>query len=118
LIILYNIFLSDSIDELIGPRYIIILAPSLATTMGISYTSSNGALGTPPMANTATSITSGMFLNLMLVDFLLNKLSLDWFYGLALVTFKRGPHCTIFLVISVGNQSVPRQFLLITHLLP
>jgi hypothetical protein len=32
-----------------------------ATTMGISYTS-NGALGTPPMANTATSITSGTFL--------------------------------------------------------
>jgi hypothetical protein len=29
--------------------------------MGISYTS-NGALGTPPMANTATSITSGTFL--------------------------------------------------------
>jgi hypothetical protein len=29
LIILYNIFLSDSIDELIGPPYIIILAPPL-----------------------------------------------------------------------------------------
>jgi hypothetical protein len=29
-----------------------------AITMGIFYTS-NGALGTPPMANTATSITSG-----------------------------------------------------------
>jgi hypothetical protein len=38
-----------------------------ATTMGISYTS-NGALGTPPIA-TITFITSGTFLNLMLVDF-------------------------------------------------
>ena len=39
-----------------------------ATTMGISYTS-NGALGTPPMANTATSVISSEFLNLMLVAF-------------------------------------------------
>jgi hypothetical protein len=66
-----------------------------ATTMGISYTS-NGALGTPPMANTTTFITSGTFLNLMLVDFLLNKLSLDWFYRLALVTIKGGGHSAPF----------------------
>jgi hypothetical protein len=70
------------------------------------------------MANTTTSITSATFLNLMLVDFLLNKLSLDWFYRLVLVTFRGGPQCTLFLVISVGYQSVPQQFLLITHLLP